>query len=1819
MAKINLNKVFESAIHGPKSDGFVLYGKVPEYKASTQLEKNEAASEKFLKASESTFNSPNNIRTVLMTNSQVAVRYYLTYVVKGKAHGSTWAVRKFSGIGLRGIAEESIMNEVNKTQTAMQQALRGGSLTQLTGNVFGIFSSPWVCSNIEEIYFDYTVIASERIKNSGVPEILDIMKAIASGGNARLIESPVFLKMFMDDNSIGDLGKLREKFPRLRAIGLVSNLDALIANDKMLLTDKATDAAEAKKLWLQKVPIQSIPGNVVVVCDVAKTLVNYEKENPGKISKSVLDSLTYFNDTFVVRDGIYKFDRLYLNKFKERMTESKKSTAIGGLGGGEKETSNSGKSTDNTEKTEEELFLDSEVTEGGDGLATRVLRISMAGLGKSDIHSLFGSMSSSGLKKYARLAGITSDIEKHSDGSRFTERLKSIDGLIRLPVDVKSNILTKLGILADELVLGEKSKVIEDNKEVFNTLCRREVLYTMYYDKQEMYSKNLLSSNRKLASFLANPASIEGFIKQLAPLLGSEISKPSLITGEEVEAALKQFGVKKADTIDDSVLDVFDPEDGLDDFEFDDDDLELDPGEPEIYDDDTEKSDDESSDELGEAESSEPDEDKLEGIKETWREKANFAVGNIMDSYKQLYKSGYGLIIPAGVLTNVGTVKTNSSAKLVYGGSRVLDIEIYNALNNALGSRSPFGLYSDGEPDINVLLKSPKPIVYTKMHIGNLFGYYDFCGASLKKHIASIYGDGGSFETAKDSGKLPSKSKVIKYEDIEGWIRERLLGYFYKAYMDVGVTTDIDNENISKVNMVNERLSSSLKNAIIVAERKDGVNTRIRICTDTPLNPDSIVNSLKSQLNIGTSDSIKVNQIGAYENGVLDVNIIYNDKAYSQDSLFAYQVLDNLEEQGIRPSWDNVVLGKKDDGTIMTYNFKSTKNPIYALYAGSRAGKGVMTLNLLCSAATDNCDIFYLDAKPDMAITLTDVAWGKGLDCFAFNGLQGAKRNLELDNPKCPRQISPFCDIGNIPKGIFSSKENLEKFAELTTYIRGLELMCKIANERTGNKPDRWLVVVFDEVKQVSNAQRNIVKSLDDAYDARKKEPGPDGKKINEFQDEVCNFIRAYKKWLRDISEAFVTCVSSTFGFANMTVFFVWQETDFPDQYRGSILADAVLAAQAKMVKIMGARAARKNGSTTFGTPSSLSNATWYDNRFTDEKKGGYFAIGSDVNSDASMTVFRPFNVFSNANDKARILENAAISGLTEKDLIGVSLDSSGNVIKEIGFEGYADKLLSRFGLDTATQLNHGYVYADDSVRQLGLGPDLLTFMYDCHSFGQNNDDMGDIAGESGGAFSEGLNPDAIGFEDDSGSGFISFDDEPQGSGSSGFAGSETPNITRDGSLGMVDSLSDYMGALNQVASETVDSGVNVFGDHFGSGEKGNVFDFEDDDDEVIDFGNFSIDDGDEESNNVDFGEADAFGSDSGFGEGEFEESINQGEVGEYEASEPTGGNDDVEVSFSDLFEDGYFQPEEMPSSDERTAERTGKTGRIFRIKPERTSNAWELNNDNCILAVMPPYDTAERFNNRLFRTIKGANWEFDRRWQTVLKCIKARVRSVDLIKRVRITADSLVINGRYVAMQGVLGGFEDIQLRDIVNLQTMAKKFKNIEELSVDREIYNKVCMDCNWEDPVAYIFGILPHLMVLRLIGLGSNKKGESSDILIDRQGYRSVQDKKAAEKLKQEEMYREQIKAMAGTKDPRFGERSVSDQAKTFDSAKSFGGNIRQTAQSQFRKSSGSFLRGTAFSVFTIGAIVVGGTAGAIAGAWHWLNNSSKRSGKSTRKKR
>lgn len=60
--------------------------------------------------------------------------------------------------------------------------------------------------------------------------------------------------------------------------------------------------------------------------------------------------------------------------------------------------------------------------------------------------------------------------------------------------------------------------------------------------------------------------------------------------------------------------------------------------------------------------------------------------------------------------------------------------------------------------------------------------------------------------------------------------------------------------------------------------------------------------------------------------------------------LFAYQVLDSLQEKGETVDWSNIVLGKGTDGTTVTSKAGSkvdfTKQLVHNIIAGSRSGKG---------------------------------------------------------------------------------------------------------------------------------------------------------------------------------------------------------------------------------------------------------------------------------------------------------------------------------------------------------------------------------------------------------------------------------------------------------------------------------------------------------------------------------------------------------------------------------------------------------------------------------------------------------------------------------------------------------------------------------------------------------------------------------------------------------------------------------------------------------------------------------------------------------------
>ena len=1244
--------------------------------------------------------------------------------------------------------------------------------------------------------------------------------------------------------------------------------------------------------------------------------------------------------------------------------------------------------------------------------------------------------------------------------------------------------------LAEAYVGSIGTGVISNNTETYSVLLNRDLIYFLTY---QYVNGKLDDINDKYPRIdgLFNTTS-EYYITRLIQNTG--INPVAGLSGaDDIINAMSTFGIPTVkDTGDSSELELeesdeellkeldgidifdnnFEPQSGTEaDFDIDggsdislDDDEDIDEGEHEIYLDDNENKSSEAKVEdsqLEQPESKQPEEDAqadqareklIENLKNSWGSKLNRVVSDILASYKILYESGYGLIPPAGILTNQGIYRANSRGEIGIAGDRATDIEVYNVITKLTGKQYVYFAGIGEEVSIQKLMQMNEPLTFIEFHLRCMFGYLNFCKGehSIRKYL-----------TAHDI-KNDSTSKVLKYSDMRGYIKEELEKVFYNSYIDAGVTPDISPENTEIVNNVNVKLSMSLKNVIVVAERKDNVNTRLRICSDKPLNEQEIIRSLTRGLNIGTSSGVEVKAMGSPKNGVYDINIIYNSRAFSQDSLFAYQVLDILQEQDIRPAWDKVILGKKDDGNIMTYNFKDANNSSIALYGGKGSGKGVMTLNLISSALADGCALMYMDAKPDTAIPLVKVAWGKGLDACIYNGKENPGASLEVQGNN-PRTVDRFMSKEYIPDGIFKTEAKKEQFILLTTYYRGLELFLDLAEDRAANvinnkHNDRWLVAIFDEVQQLATTEKTVIAELEAIKKSREKHKEEiDGKikSINYYNDSIWKFIDEYDRWRAILKDRMATALGSTFRKAEVTSIWIWQTTEFPYQYKGeSIIAAAINQEAPAMVKIIGrAAAASSGGSVVFGTDSDLRNkTTWFDERFTG-KNGGYWAIGNRVNSDDAMTIFRPFNVYSNANDKRLLVMNAEAAGLTEQDLYDISLNRDGSVKPEIGFEGYVNKLLAPYGINAAQQLNIGFTYADEWIRQSGKANSLPEFMYNAHKFILSGDSEGEAEGvhinpTEGSSRPEGFNPQGDVYE----------------ATGAPVAGVQNPvnegfNAQNNGPIFDEDDLKRY-GILN------------------GANEADEPDESDDPDDEPLNFG---------------FDEGSFDGANFGASESNQYEDEQYNQVAQDDVT-----SDEDDIDNIDL-EPGYVRSPngnvvnaaaEILNTKNASAYRMGtaKDGFITFITPSRTSKLLNLTAENsCVVAVSDFRSPKSSF--RFLKSLRGAKYEMDSRWKCILDTI-AKSQNPNTITTATICNDVLVFNRKQVAALGLIGGPDGVEVKDIVNFNMLNKAFRNIKKLTIDMDVYEASTAELGYSPEIA-LFSTIPNLQVLEIYRTGYGEK--------------------------------------------------------------------------------------------------------------------------------
>lgn len=152
----------------------------------------------------------------------------------------------------------------------------------------------------------------------------------------------------------------------------------------------------------------------------------------------------------------------------------------------------------------------------------------------------------------------------------------------------------------------------------------------------------------------------------------------------------------------------------------------------------------------------------------------------------------------------------------------------------------------------------------------------------------------------------------------------------------------------------------------------------------------------------------------------------FNAGLTNAEPLFGYKAVELFKARGIPIVWEKILLGEDRKGTPMFASIADKDdlpmqaNAVHNIIAGSRSGKGVMTMNLLASGLACGKAIFYIDKKPDMSILFHELTGG---NMFIVNG--GAYKSS--NDPR-----------GLMPNGCIAMDRFQQALSVAPSYIKGL-------------------------------------------------------------------------------------------------------------------------------------------------------------------------------------------------------------------------------------------------------------------------------------------------------------------------------------------------------------------------------------------------------------------------------------------------------------------------------------------------------------------------------------------------------------------------------------------------------------------------------------------------------------------------------------------------------------------------------------------------------------------------------------------------------------
>lgn len=309
---IELGRLFRKYIHFPKTKmGTILYVKVDGATEENKDNENMADNDNEYKSVKNlVYNSPTNIRRIIISATGAMVAYHEKYKTNNGNKGSK--IKEFSADDNLIIVAQRI-GKYNAEMYNYQQMKSAGRKADkpertVVNGKFNLASSPYALSNVEEIYFDWTLLMSPEIlkffsMQIGAQTVEQLVHKMLQYNGTDYIENDICTKLFVEQSN-GGTRDIASKFPRLREIAMISNLSELL---KMKgLQDEFSYArtvnSDSGLTWLDKVlpSIKNIPGTMIIRSKIR----NYK-----------------VNKNFIVKTSQYKFDADSLSVYVKRYVD----------------------------------------------------------------------------------------------------------------------------------------------------------------------------------------------------------------------------------------------------------------------------------------------------------------------------------------------------------------------------------------------------------------------------------------------------------------------------------------------------------------------------------------------------------------------------------------------------------------------------------------------------------------------------------------------------------------------------------------------------------------------------------------------------------------------------------------------------------------------------------------------------------------------------------------------------------------------------------------------------------------------------------------------------------------------------------------------------------------------------------------------------------------------------------------------------------------------------------------------------------------------------------------------------------------------------------------------------------------------------------------------------------------------------------------------------------------------------------------------------------------------------------------------------------